>query len=77
MMTQQMEKPKVPGPEPISKTAKAKGTKPKTKALRYQAGKSCLAKGLKEHDYKPTPSGKSLKCSRCGSTKTLPKGKAK
>jgi hypothetical protein len=39
----------------------------------YHAGASCMKNGFKTHDYQLSPSGRTLKCSRCSSVKGVKK----
>jgi hypothetical protein len=55
-------------PEPKARKGSSK------KGHTYQKGKSCIQLGGK-HNYKMTPSGKSMRCTKCGSTRWV--GKAK
>jgi len=59
-----------------SETSKKTGGRGKksSKGHTYQKGKSCIMLGQK-HNYKLTPSGKSMRCTKCGSTRWV--GKAK
>jgi len=62
------------GPQESETTKKGRGSKKSSKGHTYQKGKSCIMLGQK-HNYKLTPSGKSMRCTKCGSTRWV--GKAK
>jgi len=55
-------------------TGSKKGSKSSKKGHTYQKGKSCIQLGQK-HNYKLTPSGKSMRCTKCGSTRWVGKPK--
>jgi hypothetical protein len=55
-------------------TTPRKGSKSSKKGHTYQKGKSCIQLGQK-HNYKITPSGKSMRCTKCGSTRWIGKPK--
>ena len=60
--------------EPTSK--KSKGQKSKSKGHSYVPGKSCIQLGQK-HNYVITKSKKSMRCTKCGSTRWLGAKKSK
>lgn len=68
-MSTQTQSPSEPeGPETPTKGRGSK--KAASKGGTYQKGHSCIQLGQK-HNYKPTPSGKSMRCTKCGSTRWL------
>jgi len=56
--------------EPTSKKTGGRGQKTKSKGHSYVPGKSCIQLGQK-HNYIITKSKKSMRCTKCGSTRWL------
>lgn len=70
VMTETPNTPSAETSEPTSKKTGGRGQKTKSKGHSYIPGKSCIQLGLK-HNYVITKSKKSMRCTRCGSTRWL------